>query len=101
MTRWRNIRFFWLGLVVPGAVAGAQETLMIPSDRDASAQVASIVASAKAAGLPTEPIISKVAYGVALRHARPDAIVSAATSVAARLEQARDALAPNPTPPDI
>lgn len=74
---------------------------MIPSDREASAQVASILASARDAGLPTDPIIGKVNYGVNARRSRPDAIVRSASAVKTRLEAARVALAPNPTAPEI
>lgn len=84
-----------------GVVSAQESNLLIPSDRDASAQVARIVASAEAAGLPTNAIVGKVRYGVAIAKAKPDSIVAAATAVAMRLEIARDALAPNPTRPDI
>ena len=81
-------------------VVGAQE-MLIPSDREASAQVARIVSDAKDAGLPTDPIIGKVRYGVARMNTRPDRLVAAAGVVAQRLGMARDALAPNPTENDI
>jgi hypothetical protein len=97
-------RSIWIaGLIVGGSgVAAAQENaFMIPNDREASAQVASIIASAKAANLPTNPIIAKVSYGVNRARAKPAAIVHAASTVRSRLEMAREALAPNPTEPEI
>src|SRR5262249_25057022 len=71
------------------------------SDREASAQVARIVSDARDAGLPTDPIIGKVRYGLARMNSRPDRLVAAANVVAQRLGVARDALAPNPTENDI
>jgi hypothetical protein len=79
---------------------GAQE-MFIPADREASAQVARIVSDARDAGLPTDPIIGKVRYGVARMNSRPDRLVAAAAVVAQRLRIAREALDPNPTENDI
>ena len=95
-------------LMLVGVVLASSRTALaqdsnnlIPHDRDASAQVAKIVASAEAAGLPTSAIVSKVRFGVSIAKAKPDSIVAAANVVATRLEIARAALAPNPTQPDI
>ena len=74
---------------------------MIPNDREASAQVASIVASARDAGLPTNPIVGKVNYGVNAMRSKPTDIVRAASIVKTRLETAKAALAPNPTEQEI
>ena len=74
---------------------------MIPNDREASAQVASILASAREAGLPTKPIVGKVNYGVNVRRSKPNDIVRSVSIVKARLETARAALAPNPTEQEI
>lgn len=94
-------------LVVAGLIVGSSRMLaaqenanLIPSDREASAQVAKIVANAEASGLPTAPIVGKVQYGVVFR-SKPDRIVAAANAVAARLEVAREALAPNPSAAEI
>ena len=78
----------------------AQENLLIPSDREASAQVAQIVAAADASGLPTNLIVGKVRYGVTFK-SKPSKIVAAARSVVERLELARTALAPNPSQLEI
>jgi len=82
-------------------VTAAQETILIPSDREANAQVAQIVASAEAAGLPTNPIVGKVRFGVTVTRAKPSDIVAAARALAERLELARTALEPNPSQPEI
>jgi len=78
-------------------VTAAQETVLIPSDREANAQVAQIVASAEASGLPTNPIVGKVRYGVTVRRSKPSDLVAAARTVAERLEVARASLEPNPS----
>jgi hypothetical protein len=89
-------------LMYSSSSAFAQESsLMIPNDREASAQVASIVASAREAGLPTNPIVGKVNYGVNAMRSKPNDIVRAASIVKTRLETARTALAPNPTEQEI
>lgn len=90
-----------VSLVASSRMLAAQENAyVIPSDREASAQVAKIVANAEAAGLPTAPIASIVGKGVVFR-SNPDRIVAAAGAVAARLEVAREALGPNPTAAEI
>ena len=74
---------------------------MIPNDREASAQVAGILASARDAGLPTKPIVGKVNYGVNVTRSKPNDIVRSVSIVKTRLETARAALAPNPTEQEI
>lgn len=70
------------------------------ADKDAGAELAKIVASAEQKGLPIDPIIARVRYAVMMRVSAPR-IVAAAHGVAARLEDARNALAPQPTAKDI
>jgi hypothetical protein len=96
-------RLMVVAVVVGGshAVAAQENTLLIPSDREASAQVARIVASAEAAGLPTNPIIGKVRYGVNITRSKPRDLVAAARAVAERLEIARASLEPSPSKPEI
>ncbi|HEY7235339.1 MAG TPA: hypothetical protein VH539_14395 [Gemmatimonadaceae bacterium] len=96
-------RLMVVAVVVGGshAVAAQENTLLIPSDREASAQVARIVASAEAAGLPTNPIVAKVGYGVNVTRSKPRDLVTAARSVAERLEIARASLEPSPSKPEI
>jgi len=92
-----------LGLIVLACatrVAAAQEISALVADREASAELAKIVATVRQNGLPLEPILAKVQYAVMVRSPAPR-IVAAAHAVAARLEDARSALAPQPTATDI
>jgi len=81
----------------------AQRDTMPPlvGDREASAELAKIVSATRDAGLPIDPILAKVRYGVSVAHAPAPRIVAAARMVASRLETAREALAPRPTSNDI
>jgi len=96
-------RIFGVALIAGWAgVAVAQDSQkFFPNDPEANSQVVRLVAGADAAGLPTEPIIEKVRYGIVVARAEPSRIVSAATVVKTRLELARAALAPNPTAAEI
>ena len=88
--------------LLPFATRGAAQDSMafLAGDRETAAKLARIVESARAQGLPAEPIIAKAQQGV-LFHAPPAKIIAAAQAVARRLDDARDALAPRPTPADI
>jgi hypothetical protein len=79
----------------------AQDVSTLIPDREASAELAKIVAAAAQSGLPVDPILAKVRYAVMVAHAPAPRILAAAHAVAARLEDARNALAPHPTPTDI
>ena len=80
---------------------GAQESLAIAGlDRETNAQVARIVESARASGLPVDPIVSKVRFALVV-HAPPSRIVATAQAVATRLEAARGVVAPHGAPADI
>jgi hypothetical protein len=82
--------------------AAAQDTsTLLSGDREASAELSRIVETTRRGGLPVDPILAKVRYAVLVAHAPPPRIVAAARAVAARLDEARSALAPHPTPPDI
>jgi hypothetical protein len=82
--------------------APAQDTTaLIAGDRTASAELSKIIDGARANGLPVEPILAKIGYAVNIAHAAAPRIVAAARAPPPRLEEARDALAPNPTPNDI
>ena len=91
------------GLLCAGVrVAAAQDAnVFVPSDREANAQIAAIVASMDAKGLPTDPIVGKVRYGVRVMRSSPPRLVQAAQTLATNLEIARTALAPNPTSLEI
>jgi hypothetical protein len=97
VSRWQ------LGLLVlisAARTAASQDVPILGSDREASAELAKIVAAAQESGLPVDPILAKARYGVTV-HAPASRIVAAARAVAKRLEDARSALAPQPTANDI
>jgi hypothetical protein len=98
----RVARWQWGLLVLTSAArtAASQDVPVLGSDREASAELAKIVATAKEGGLPVDPILAKVRYGL-MMHAPAPRIVAAAHAVATRLEDARSALAPQPTAKDI
>jgi hypothetical protein len=79
---------------------GQQDSLMLPGDHDASTELAKIVSAVQGAGLPVDPIVGKVRYGLIV-HASPQQIVASARALATRLVVAREALEPGPTPDDI
>lgn len=88
-------------MLVVARVARGQDSLSrLPIDRQTALQVTSIVDSARARGLPTDPILAKVRLGAQFR-AAPERIIAVARAVAGRLEAARDALAPTPTAAEI
>jgi hypothetical protein len=89
----------FVAAIAPAAVA-QDSTSLIASDRASSAELAKIVDATRASGLPVEPILTYIRYGV-LVHASGGRIVAAARTMAARLEEARSALAPNPSLLDI
>jgi len=83
-------------------VAVSQDTsAFIAGDHAASAELAKIIEATQASGLPVEPIVAKIRYAVLVAHAPAPKIISTALAVAARLEEARKALAPHPTDKDI
>jgi hypothetical protein len=90
-----------LSLLAVARVAQAQDALTIAgADRETIAQLTQIVATTSGRGLPIDPVIGEARLGAMARV--PGArIVTAARDVAARLEVARDALAPEPSSADI
>jgi len=81
--------------------AAAQDSLAIKgADRETMMQIAQVVATTTERGLPIDPVIGDAQFAALMRAPGPR-IVTAARDAAARLEQARDALAPTPTPGDI
>lgn len=85
-----------------GAVsAAAQQAASAPMfDARTKAEIEQIAEHAATLGLPPEPVIVKARFA-ALMHAPAPKIVAVARAVADRLEVAREALAPRPTPGDI
>ena len=100
MTRVSRWQLGLLVLISAARTAASQDVPILGSDREASAELAKIVAAAQESGLPVDPILAKARYGVTV-HAPASRIVAAARAVAKRLEDARSALAPQPTANDI
>jgi hypothetical protein len=69
-------------------------------DGETHALVLRTLDSARTRGLPTEPLVDKALEG-ATKKAAGARIQAAVSTLLLRLEAARDALAPNPTPRDI
>lgn len=69
-------------------------------DVETQAIVLHTLDSARTRGLPIEPLVDKALEGATKRATGPR-IQAAVSSLLGRLEAARDALAPNPTPRDI
>jgi hypothetical protein len=69
-------------------------------DGETQAVVLRTLDSARTRGLPMEPLVDKALEGATKRAAGPR-IQAAVSTLLVRLEAARDALAPNPTPRDI
>jgi hypothetical protein len=88
-------------IAVSSRVAFAQESLdFVEADRETVAQLARIVASVKAANLPTEPVVAKARLAARV-HASPARIVAALQAVAERLDDAREALGGSSPKADI
>jgi hypothetical protein len=83
-----------------GQSAASSAAPALPGDGEASAALAKIVVATRDKGLPVDPILAKVRYALVV-HAPPGRIVATARDMAARLEVARDALAPHPSANDI
>lgn len=97
----RAILFAGLLATAGQRVVAQDPAPLLAGDPEASAQLAKIVDATRQKGLPTEPILARVRYGVVVSHATAPRIVAAAQAVASRLEVARDALAPRATGLDI
>jgi hypothetical protein len=69
-------------------------------DGETQAAVERALDSARTRGLPVEPLVDKALEGATKRAAGPR-IQAAVSALLGRLDAARDALAPNPTPRDI
>jgi hypothetical protein len=99
------MRRLMLGGLLVAAIAPAvlaqDSTSLIDGDRAASADLAKIIDGTRAKGLPVDPILTYIRFGVLVAHAPPGRIVAAARAMATRLEEARSALAPNPSLVDI
>lgn len=80
--------------------AQAVDVRLARLDSATRGQVVGIVDSARAAGLPAEPLVQRALEG-ATKHATGDRIVTAVRRLAADLGRARGALGPATTPPEL
>jgi hypothetical protein len=97
----RSSRYVALLVAVSAGAARAQDSVTaLIGDREVGAQLAKIVESTRAQGLPVEPILAKIHRGTMI-HTPPRRILAAAAAVAARLPIARDALAPRSNTGDV
>jgi hypothetical protein len=83
--------FLWAGLSGAGAAQGLPQDRLSPSTR---AAIERIIDSARVAGLPTAPLVDKVAEGT-LKAATDERILGAVRTLARELGIARDALGPS------
>jgi hypothetical protein len=83
--------FLWVSVSVAIAAQGLPEDRLSASTR---ATIERIIDSARVAGLPTAPLVDKVAEGT-LKGATDDRIVRAVQTLARELGVARDALGPS------
>jgi hypothetical protein len=96
----RHALLFALALVGPSALEAQEPRLEGRLDPTTRATVTALVDSARAAGIPTEPIVDKALEGAAKR-ASPDRIVAALRTLAADLRSARVALGPGAPDGDV
>jgi hypothetical protein len=89
-----------LATLVLATQAAAQDVRLGRLDPATGALVAAVVDSARAAGLPTEPLVQRALEGVT-KGAPGERIVGAVRRLAADLAHARDALGPAASPPEL
>jgi hypothetical protein len=83
------------------AVARAQNAFdFVDADRETIAQMTRIVESVRAANLPTEPLLAKAGAAARVR-VPPARLIAVLQAVAARLQEARDALGASSPNADI
>ena len=80
--------------------AAAQDPRLARLEPGTRALVAALVDSARAAGLPAEPLVQRALEG-ATKRAPGDRIVAAVRRLGADLGRARDALGPAASPPEL
>jgi hypothetical protein len=96
----RQLLLLALALAAVAAVQAQDPRLEGRLDPATRASVKSLLDSARAAGLPTEPIVDKVLEGMTKR-ASPDRIVAAVRTLATDLGAARVALGPAASDEDV
>jgi hypothetical protein len=81
--------------------AGAQSSLdLVDADPQTLAQLTRIVESARAANLPTDPLVAKASLASRF-HKSPAQMIAAVQAVATHLEDAREALGEATAPADV
>src|SRR5437773_7059807 len=88
-----------LGATLIATAAAAQDQRLDRLDPSVRPLVASVIDSARAAGLPTEPLVQRALEG-ATKGAPSEVIVGAVQRLVADLGEARSALGPGTTPPE-
>jgi len=96
----RHFLLFGLALASAGALQAQDPRLEGRLDPTTQAAVTGLLDSARAAGLPTEPIVDKVLEGMTKR-ASPDRIVAALRTLSTALRSARVALGPGAPEGDV
>ncbi len=89
-----------VGLMVLARPAAAQDPRLERLDAGTRPLVAALLDSARAAGLPAEPLVQRALEGT-IKGAPGDRIVAAVRRLAADLGRARDALGPAASPPEL
>lgn len=96
----RYVIFVALLALCGGRSAAAQDARLERLDPAARAVVAGIIDSARAAGLPAEPLVDRALEGVTKR-APGDVIAAAVRRLAAQLTRAREILGPAASPAEL
>src|SRR3989441_3493774 len=89
-----------LGATLIAPAAAAQDQRLDRLDPSVRPLVASVIDSARAAGLPTEPLVQRALEGET-KGAPGEVIVGAVQRLVADLGEARSALGPGTTPPEL
>ncbi|HTR20499.1 MAG TPA: hypothetical protein VMH88_06565 [Gemmatimonadales bacterium] len=89
-----------IGLLVPVTLAAQDPRLERRLDAGTRAAVVAVIDSARAAGLPIEPLVDRALEGAA-KHADSARIVAAVSLLATELATARAALGPSSSPPEL
>jgi hypothetical protein len=89
-----------VGAALVATAAAAQDPRLERLDPRVRPLVASVIDSARAAGLPTEPLVQRALEG-ATKRAPGELIAGAVRRLVTDLGQARNALGPSATPPEL
>src|SRR5207248_7779855 len=98
--RWMGPGLVAATLVAAAAAAQQRDSRLERLDSTTRPIVAALVDSARAAALPTEPLVQRALEG-ATKRATGDRIVAAVRRLALDLDRARDALGSTASPPEL